>query len=569
LSSGGDISFYEDTGTTVKFFWDASAESLGIGTSSPATALEVKGDGASVQVSSADYDVALLGRRGSSGTDLDKGYMRLRDTGTTKVAIDSGGHTYFNGGNVGIGTDSPDAALEVNSGGGIHLSDHTAGRTLIIKPSLDGAVHQFTSDNTTAGYAFSNDSSELLRISSSGNVGIGAAPSSYAGYTSLTTSGTTGTTFEQKVGSTLTGSLTTDSQVTLNAVTAVPLVFKTTNIERMRIDASGDVGIGTSSPTAKGHFYSTTTMGQLSVDGTGAIETGINFKNGGTTYGQIYFNNASPYDMSMMHQDVTGSLIFGTNDTERMRIDASGTVLVGTTSTSLYNDTSGGGINLSANGGVTLAKQSSSASDPVLLLNNTGTDGQIVDFRKDGTAVGSIGTIASRLFIGNDDVFLTFQGASDRIYPASSSGGGRDNAIDLGDAGARFKDIYATNGTIQTSDAREKTAVRELTDAEMRVAKKLSKNIGFFQWLSAVEEKGEDARSHCGQTVQGVIAEFEAEGLDAFDYAMVCYNSWEAEGSTEAGDRFSLRTDQLNHFMIRGLAQSQEELEARLSALEV
>jgi len=34
-NSSGDISFYEDTGTTPKFFWDASAESLGIGTSSP------------------------------------------------------------------------------------------------------------------------------------------------------------------------------------------------------------------------------------------------------------------------------------------------------------------------------------------------------------------------------------------------------------------------------------------------------------------------------------------------------------------------------------------------------
>ncbi|MGB1270406.1 MAG: hypothetical protein ACPG45_11790, partial [Flavobacteriaceae bacterium] len=39
----GDISFYEDTGTTAKFFWDASAESLGIGTSSPSSTLEVKG----------------------------------------------------------------------------------------------------------------------------------------------------------------------------------------------------------------------------------------------------------------------------------------------------------------------------------------------------------------------------------------------------------------------------------------------------------------------------------------------------------------------------------------------
>jgi hypothetical protein len=34
FGSNGDISFYEDTGTTPKFFWDASAESLGIGTSS-------------------------------------------------------------------------------------------------------------------------------------------------------------------------------------------------------------------------------------------------------------------------------------------------------------------------------------------------------------------------------------------------------------------------------------------------------------------------------------------------------------------------------------------------------
>ncbi len=40
----GDISFYEDTGTTAKFFWDASAESLGIGNSSPSEKLDVTGN---------------------------------------------------------------------------------------------------------------------------------------------------------------------------------------------------------------------------------------------------------------------------------------------------------------------------------------------------------------------------------------------------------------------------------------------------------------------------------------------------------------------------------------------
>ena len=102
------------------------------------------------------------------------------------------------------------------------------------------------------------------------------------------------------------------------------------------IDVTGTVtaeslGIGTS-PSTKGHFYSTTSMDQLSVDGAGAIETGINFKSGGTTYGQIYFNNVSPYDMSVLQQYSTGSLIFGTNDTERMRIDSSGNVGIGTDS---------------------------------------------------------------------------------------------------------------------------------------------------------------------------------------------------------------------------------------------
>ncbi len=37
----GDISFYEDTGTTAKFFWDASTERLGLGTSSPATKMHI------------------------------------------------------------------------------------------------------------------------------------------------------------------------------------------------------------------------------------------------------------------------------------------------------------------------------------------------------------------------------------------------------------------------------------------------------------------------------------------------------------------------------------------------
>jgi hypothetical protein len=47
IGTNGDISFYEDTGTTAKFFWDASEERLGIGTSSPTAPLTVNGGTAS------------------------------------------------------------------------------------------------------------------------------------------------------------------------------------------------------------------------------------------------------------------------------------------------------------------------------------------------------------------------------------------------------------------------------------------------------------------------------------------------------------------------------------------
>ena len=383
--------------------------------------------------------------------------------------------------------------------------------------------------------------------------------------------------------------------------------------ERMRIDTSGRLSLNTS-----GSIAALDGVFGMQIGNSSAVSAGLALETSNRGY--------------LMYID-SSSLVFwdSSDNSERMRIDSSGNLLVG----KIVNDNSTVGGSIRA-GESTFTALNSRA----LTVGRSTNSGELIQFRLGTGTVGSIGIDASGNLqtlsaTGNyrfgDSNTSRWSVDSVRLYPML------DNTYDIGLASLRAKDIYATNGTIQTSDAREKTAVRELTDAEMRVAKKLSKNIGFFQWLSAVEEKGEDARSHCGQTVQGVIAEFEAEGLDAFDYAMVCYNEWEAEftehpaieaveaveavegveaveaveavdavlnedgeivseaieaveavegvdaveaveaveavdawteQTQEQGDRFSLRADQLNHFMIRGLSQNQSELEARLIALE-
>ena len=181
------------------------------------------------------------------------------------------------------------------------------------------------------------------------------------------------------------------------------------------------------------------------------------------------------------------------------------------------------------------------------------SDGNLANFQKSGGSVGSVGTVAGRLFIGSDDTFLTFQGAADRIYPAASSGGGRDNAIDLGSGGTRFKDIYASNGTIQTSDRNEKQDIAELSDVEKRAAVACKGLLRKFRWKDSVAEKGNDARTHFGIIAQDLQAAFEAEGLDASDYAMFISTTWTDEETNEEKTRMGVRYSELLAFIIAAL----------------
>ena len=155
-----------------------------------------------------------------------------------------------------------------------------------------------------------------------------------------------------------------------------------------------------------------------------------------------------------------------------------------------------------------------------------------------------------------------------------------DNTYPIGSAVSRVTAVFAANGAIQTSDARLKTEVRGLTEAEMGAAKEIAREVGIFQWLARVAEEGDEARLHAGITVQKVMEIMRSYGLDPLKYGLVCYDEWEETSEvisdpddnsksttkiTPAGNRYSLRYSELNVFIARGLEQRISELEAKLA----
>jgi len=141
-----------------------------------------------------------------------------------------------------------------------------------------------------------------------------------------------------------------------------------------------------------------------------------------------------------------------------------------------------------------------------------------------------------------------------------------DNDKALGGSAFRWSTVYAGTGTINTSDAREKQDIEELTEAELRVAQSLKGLFRKFRFKDAVAEKGAGARIHVGVIAQDVKEAFEREGLDGFRYAVLCCDEWaeqpevtDEEGKIieprrPAGNRYGIRYDELYAFIFAALA---------------
>ena len=382
-------------------------------------------------------------------------------------------------------------------------------------------------DSTGVGIGTSSPSREL-EVTGSGNV--------YIKVTAPTASDSSGIELANTGGTWLIQNDDTSSEA---------LTFDLDGSEAMRIDASGNALVGrTSRLTSQSKSISSDTV--MSVHGVLAAHQ--------TNAGILqYSTNDNSFQLRAYGATAgTGIIKFlvggggGGADSEAMRIDASRNLLVGKTSSNAATP----GHELKADGAVWHTADSTFP----LFLNRETNDGELIRFRKDNSDVGSIGTQSTTMYIaGNSTENTGIRFYNVGVAPCTNAGAYIDNARDLGSSSVRWDDIYATNGTIQTSDRNEKQDIEALSDAEQRVAVAAKGLLRKFRWISSVEENGDDARIHFGIIAQDLQDAFTAEGLDAGRYAMFISSTWTDEDTGEERTRLGVRYSELLAFIISAI----------------
>ena len=329
------------------------------------------------------------------------------------------------------------------------------------------------------------------------------------------------------------------------------------------IIASGNVGIGDTTPDDTLTIYGGTQRLRVGNSDSNHVRIG---RNSTTGHFEMMRTTTGATDQVFLKAVETneGSIILQ---------EGGGNVLVG--------KTNGGaeytGLTLGATGFITATRDGATA----VFVNRETSDGTLIELRKDNSTIGLINVEGGDLALGTGDSGLQFNDAANSVRPFKpSTNAASDNFLDLGQSGDRFDDIYATNGTIQTSDQNEKEQIAILTTAEMTAAKAISKLFKTFKWQDKVAAKGDAARTHTGVIAQEVQTAMTDAGLDAADYAFWCSNTWwEADGETYhtadvAPDgavertRLGIRYPELLAFIGAATEQRLADIETRLTALE-
>jgi len=176
----------------------------------------------------------------------------------------------------------------------------------------------------------------------------------------------------------------------------------------------------------------------------GTTTSGILLKSSSGASSGFKLYNDSGTDTAHLNNHFSGSMVFSTNNTERMRISSAGHTMFATT-----DDAPGAGNTQSGvaiRGGSDNRSFFSASSNYAMHLNRNTNDGEILYFAKNGTAVGSIGTNAATMYVSAPQAggmkYSYLNSTNAVMLPVTTTGANADGLHDLGLSTARFKDLY-------------------------------------------------------------------------------------------------------------------------------